>query len=85
MTNPRKGRPRRRTACASPRDSRAPAPGLTTAGPRVTRLEGIVQQLRQMLEAHDTAPRWVPLEMTREAVALARSLLHGWQVQQAMT
>jgi len=38
-----------------------------------------------MLEAHDTAPRWVPLEMTREAVALAHSLLHGWQVQQAMT
>ena len=44
----------------------------------LARLGGVLQQLRQMLEAHDTAPRWVPLEMTREAVALAHSLLHGW-------
>ena len=44
-------------------------------------LEGILQQRQQTLEAHDTAPRWVPLEMTREAVALAHSLLHGWQVE----
>ena len=51
----------------------------------LARLGGVLQQLRQMLEAHDTAPRWVPLEMTREAVALAHSLLHGWQVEEAMT
>ena len=47
----------------------------------LARLGGVLQQLRQMLEAHDTAPRWVPLEMTREAGALAHSLLHGWQVE----
>jgi len=51
----------------------------------LARLEDALQQLRQMLEAHDTAPRWVPLQGTREAVALAHRLLHGWQVQQAMT
>ncbi len=27
----------------------------------LTRMGGVLQQLRQMLEAHDTAPRWVPL------------------------
>ena len=37
------------------------------------------------LEDHDAAPRWVPLQVTPEAVALAHRLLHGWQVQQAMT
>ena len=51
----------------------------------LARLEGVLQQLRQMLEAHDAAPRWVPLQVTHEAVALAHRLLHGWQVQQAMT
>ena len=30
-------------------------------------------------------PRWVALQATHEAVALAHSLLHGWQVQQVMT
>ncbi len=51
----------------------------------LARLGGVLQQLRQMLEAHDAAPRWVPLQVTHEAVALAHRLLHGWQVQQAMT
>jgi ferric-dicitrate binding protein FerR (iron transport regulator) len=37
-----------------------------------------------MLADHDADPRWVPLQVTHEAVALAHSLLHGWQVQQAM-
>ena len=27
----------------------------------LAQLESVLQQLRQMLEAHDTAPRWVPL------------------------
>jgi hypothetical protein len=51
----------------------------------LAQLESVLQQLRQMLEAHDAAPRWVPLQVTHEAVALAHRLLHGWQVQQAMT
>jgi hypothetical protein len=51
----------------------------------LARLEDALQQLRQMLEAHATAPRWVPLQVTREAVALAHRLLHGWQVQQVLT
>ncbi len=51
----------------------------------LAQLESVLQQLRQMLEAHDADPRWVPLQVTHEAVALAHRLLHGWQVQQAMT
>ncbi len=27
----------------------------------LARLGGVLQQLRQMLEAHDTAPLWAPL------------------------
>jgi hypothetical protein len=38
-----------------------------------------------MLEDHADDPLLVPLQVTHEAVALAHSLLHGWQVQQAMT
>jgi len=38
-----------------------------------------------MLEAYDADPRWAPLQVTHEAVALAQQLLHGWQVQQAVT
>ena len=43
-------------------------------------LEGVLQQRQQTLEAHanDTL-------LTHEAVALAQQLLHGWQVQQAVT
>src|SRR5256712_861100 len=51
----------------------------------LAQLESVLQQLRQMLEAHAAAPRWVPLQVTHEAVTLAHRLLHGWQVQQAMT
>src|SRR5712692_294520 len=51
----------------------------------LAQLASVLQQLRQMLEAHAAAPRWVPLQVTHEAVALAHRLLHGWQVQQAMT
>ena len=51
----------------------------------LAQLERVRQQLQQLLEAHDAAPRWVPLQGTREAVALTHRLLHGWQVQQAMT
>ena len=51
----------------------------------LAQLESVLQQLRQMLEAHDADPRWVPLQVTHEAVALAHRLLHGWQVQEAMT
>jgi hypothetical protein len=47
-----------------------------------TQLEDVLQQ---MLEDHDADPLWAPLEVTHEAVALAHSLLHGWQVQEAMT
>src|SRR5262249_26746263 len=48
-------------------------------------LEGALQQSGRMREAPDTAPRWGPLRGTREAGALAHRLLHGWQVQQALT
>jgi hypothetical protein len=51
----------------------------------LAQLEGLLQQLQQTLEDHDADPRWVPLQVTHEAVALAHRLLHGWQVQQAMT
>jgi hypothetical protein len=43
-------------------------------------LEGVLQQLQHMLADHDD-PQWVPLQVTREVVALAQQLLHGWQVQ----
>ena len=48
-------------------------------------LEGVLQQLQQTLEGHADAPLWVPLQVTHAAVALAQQLLHGWQVQQAVT
>lgn len=49
------------------------------------RLEDALQRLQQMLEDHDEGTLGEPLQVTHEAVALAQSLLHGWQVQQAVT
>jgi len=51
----------------------------------VARLEGMLQQLQHLLEDHADDPLWVLMQPTREAGALAHRLLHGWQVQQAMT
>ncbi len=46
----------------------------------LARLEDALQQFRQRLEAHATALRWVPLQVTREAVGGRHRLLHCWQV-----
>src|SRR5262245_33638858 len=35
-------------------------------------LEGVLQQLQHMRADHDADPRWVPPQVTREAVALAQ-------------
>ena len=48
-------------------------------------LEGVLQRRQQTLEAHADDTLWAPLQVTHEAVALAQQLLHGWQVQQAVT
>jgi hypothetical protein len=75
-------KPTRRQSNGTGPDDRRPPRDLADD---LAQLEDALQQLRQMLEAHATAPRWVPLQVTREAVALAHRLLHGWQVQQALT
>ena len=61
-------------------------PQINGTGPDdLAQLEGVLQQLQQTLEDHDDDSLWAPLQVTHEASALAQSLLHGWQVQQAMT
>jgi len=76
-----------RDDCAPHNDVEGPDDGGPPRHPAddLAQLESVLQQLRQMLEDHDADPLWVPMQVTHEAVALAHSLLHGWQVQQAMT
>ena len=76
-----------RDDCAPHHDVEGPDDGRPPrdASGELARLGGALQRLQQTLEAYDADPRWAALQATHEAVALAHSLLHGWQVQQAMT
>jgi len=76
-----------RDDCAPHHDVEGPDDGSPPrdASGELARLGDALQRLQQTLEAYDADPRWAALQATHEAVALAHSLLHGWQVQQAMT